>query len=165
VKIALDENLPIGLVQVFQELANKGLIPAVELVSAGAYRPSSERGDEGWIPRFAADGGNIVISGDGRMRARRHEAIALSSAKLIVFFFEGSWGKKNIFVKTAMLLNWWPKIIETIGKSEPGQCWEIPFQWNWKEMRDVTPPSLELTPRSTARRRRKKHRNAPQTEA
>lgn len=146
-KVAFDENIPIGMVRVFQTLAAEGQILEAEIHYAGDYRPTGERGDENWIVRFAKDGGNVIVSGDERMRSLPQERAALAQTGMITFFFDSQWSSKNFFVKAAMLLNWWPKIMDVAKNSEPGQCWQIPFAWNWTNMRDVTPPTTETTER------------------
>lgn len=136
-KVALDENIPLGIVRAFQALTKEGTLRGVEIVSAREYAEDHEKDDVPWIKRFAVDGGQVIISGDKRMRARVHERDALTSAGMIVFFFTSSWSSKNDFTKSAMLLNWWPKIAEYIANGKPGDFWEIPFQWNLKGLRDV----------------------------
>jgi hypothetical protein len=138
VKIAFDENLPPMMVGIFQKLAKQEKLPVV-IVSARRYRPRSERGDQNWIRRFAKAGGKVIISGDARMRSNLHEQAALTQAGMITFFFEYKWNTSNFYVKCAMLFNWWPRIIEVAGQSTPGDFWEVPHQWNWKDMRNVRP--------------------------
>jgi hypothetical protein len=137
-KIAFDENLPPAMVSIFQKLTKDDDL-SVTIISARRYRPRSERGDQNWIRRFARAGGTVIISGDGRMRANLHEQSALMHAKMITFFFESKWCVANFYVKVAMLLNWWPRIMEVAGQSVPGDFWEIPFEWNWKDMKNVRP--------------------------
>ena len=90
-KVALDENIPLGIVTAFRALAKEGTIKGFEFVSAREYSEDHEKDDVPWIKRFAADGGRIIVSGDKRMRARLHERDALASAGMIVFFFTSAW--------------------------------------------------------------------------
>jgi hypothetical protein len=151
VKIAFDENIPRGMVRVFQTLSAESHVLGVTVVSASDFKPPGEAGDEHWVRRFAADGGRMLISGDERMRTVPQERAALSTHRIITFFFDSRWNKSNGFVKCAMLLNWWPRIIEIAASSRPGQCWQIPFQWNWTAMRDVTPGDMRPQPRRSRR--------------
>lgn len=112
-----------------------------EIRSAASYRPIHERGDEGWIGRFADDGGQVIISGDSKMRARKHELIALCTNGLITYFFDRRWGQQDFYVKSAMMLKWWPQISKHMITSDVGRCWEIPFVWNRSAFKDVTPPT------------------------
>jgi len=138
VKIAFDENVSPLLLKTFQSLALAGQILGHEFVSARDYRPLEERGDENWIERFAHDGGQVIISGDVRIRSLPAERAALAQAGVITFFFEARWGQADGWTKSSMLLKWWPKIEEQIQASKSGDCWEIPFQWNHKPMRNVS---------------------------
>lgn len=137
-KIAFDENIPPLMLKTFQSLASAGEILGHEIVGAKDYRPVGERGDQNWIERFALDGGLVIISGDVRIRVLPAERAALAQAGLITFFFESRWGQADGWVKSSMLLRWWPQILEQISSSKPGDCWEIPFQWNTKPMRNVS---------------------------
>jgi hypothetical protein len=144
VKIAFDECIPIQMFEAFRALAQSDGFRH-EIVSAREYRPIDEKGDAGWVVRFATDDGRVVVSGDTAMRRNVMERLALARAGLITFFFEPRWGTKNGYVKAAMLMNWWPKIEDQLATAEPGQCWEIPFQWNWTSLRDVTArPDLDI---------------------
>jgi hypothetical protein len=138
---------------IFQKLAKEESL-RVTIVSARRYRPRSERGDQNWIRRFAKAGGKVIISGDARMRSNLHEQAALMQAGMITFFFEYKWNESNFYVKCAMLFNWWPRIIEVAGQSSPGDFWEVPHQWNWKDMRNVR-PQADLFAKLTTRRSRK----------
>ncbi len=85
------------------------------------------------------------------MRANLHEQAALLHTGMITFSFEGRWSKANFYVKVAMLRNWWPRIIEVARASQPGDFWEIPYRWDWKDMKNVRPksdlePSLSKRP-------------------
>lgn len=97
------------------------------------------------MTRFAQDGGQVVISGDTRLRSRPHELAAIVECGLIAYCFERRWSDKNFFTKSAMLLHWWPKIREHMKSAPKGTCWEIPFQWNWKDLIDVTADPAKIS--------------------
>ncbi|WP_341705079.1 hypothetical protein [Ferrovibrio sp.] len=136
-KVAFDENIPKQMVDVFKTLASSGILIHT-VVFAKDYRPDGEVGDAGWIPRFAADHGKVIISGDLSILDNAHERLALSEAGLTSFFFASRWGQANGFTKCAMLLQWWPKLCEYMTDNT-AQCWQIPFQWNWTELKNITP--------------------------
>lgn len=141
-KLAFDEHVPAGIVKVFQVLAAEGAIPPVtEVVKAADYTQRSDGGgDDHWVHRFADDGGSVIICGDKKMRGRPHEQKALLDEKMIVFFFAPKWNEANGFVKSAMLLNWWPKVADTILKGTTPGLYEIPFQWTWTDLKQKQPP-------------------------
>lgn len=149
-KIAFDENVPRGMVRVFQALAGDEEALKAVIVSARDYRPDQERGDEHWVKRFAQDGGGFIISGDVHMRSRRHELAALVELGLVTYFFEGRWSTANFFTKSAMLLHWWPILAEHMLTASRGTCWEIPYQWTWKDLTDVSadPSQIEKSIRN-----------------
>jgi hypothetical protein len=138
VKIAFDENIPAAMTRIFVALSQTSEVLTAEIVSVSDYRPITERGDENWLRRFAADGGQIIISGDTRMRARPHELLALSQSGLISYFFERKWSGRNFFTKAAMLMHWWPEVRKQMDTAEKGSCWEIPFPWTYRSLETVT---------------------------
>ena len=112
----------------------------ITVVSAKKYRPIAERGDENWVRRFARAHGNVVVTGDGRIRKNLHEQAAFFQAGMITFFFDTAWNNLPLYDKAAMLMTWWPAIIEKAKASKPGDSWEMPSHWTIKEMRFVRPP-------------------------
>lgn len=141
-KVAFDENVPIKVVRLFQALTSRdSLLPQFEFVCARDYTGGAPQEDDvPWLEAFASDGGQVVISGDGRMRGKPHERKAYRDAGLIVFFFGSRWCNMTLFPRSALLLNWWPAIERQLEVSSPRQCWEIPASWSHKPMRDVTGP-------------------------
>ncbi|WP_417518720.1 hypothetical protein [Minwuia sp.] len=136
-KVAFDEHIPPQMYRLFQSLSGSPRVDH-QIVAAKDYRPDGEIGDAGWVSRFASDGGQVVISGDVRMRGRPHELKALQDCGLITVFFHRRWSQQNFFVKSAMLIKWWPQTDEHIRSIGPASCWEIPFSWTGFELKDVT---------------------------
>lgn len=146
-KVAFDENIPVRIFELFEKLSDSPILPHT-LKQAGHYRLSGERGDESWILRFARDGGQVILSGDTKIRSRIHELSALSNAGMITYFFGSRWNNLEFFMKSAMLLRWWPEISVHMQQSEKGKCWEIPMLWESGNFVDKTPPSnLKIFPR------------------
>jgi hypothetical protein len=159
VKIAFDENIPPEMVRIFRQDAETYLALGHQVISARDYRPEGERGDENWIKRFASDGGQVIISGDVRMRVLAHERAALAEGGLITYFFQAEWNNMKFHTKVAMLVKWWPQIAEHMTSAELGTCWEIPFTWGGGEFRDVSARSAEIVrdrPKRKKRRPRKR---------
>jgi hypothetical protein len=123
---------------VFQTLGKEEGVLKAEVVLAKTYRPHGESGDEHWTRRFAADGGQIIISGDTRMRARLHELAALVESGLVTYFFQRQWSDASFFTKSAMLLHWWKPVRDHMDTAAKGTCWEIPYQWTWKDLVNVS---------------------------
>jgi hypothetical protein len=110
------------------------------VVTAKKYRPANERGDENWVKRFARARGTVVVTGDARIRGNLHEQAAFFQAGMVTFFFDSGWNNMPLNSRAAMLMIWWPAIIEKAHISQRGDFWEIPCSWNIKEMRFVRPP-------------------------
>lgn len=164
-KIAFDENIPLEMVRIFREESDTTLALGHLVVSARDYRLSHEHDDVSWPARFAAEGGQVVMSGDTRMRSLAHERAALADNGLIAYFFASEWNNAKFHTKAAMLLVWWPALAEHMSKAPPSSCWEIPFTWgaNSGSLRDVSARSTELVqtkPRKKPRRKGKKARDA-----
>ena len=107
----------------------EAILPVQEVVFARDYaRREDKGGDQHWVRRFSSDSGSLIISGDKKMRSRPHERRALIDEGMVVFFFSPAWSVKNGYVKSAMLLNWWPKILEVAESAPRGSLWPIPFQ-------------------------------------
>jgi hypothetical protein len=147
-KIAFDENVPLGMVRVFQALAGERKLrrqigSTIEFVSANNYAPRPTdrdfiRGsDVPWLARFAADGGKIVISGDVRMRSEPFERAALVQHGFVTIFFETVWSEWNFFRKSALLLHWWPQVAKKIEIANPGEFYCIPSARTDEDLRRI----------------------------
>jgi hypothetical protein len=151
-KIAFDENIPPIMAMIFQSLAKAEGVLEAEIAIAKDYRPAGELGDENWTRRFAADGGSVVISGDTKMRSRIHELAALTETGLITYFFERQWSTAHFFTKSAMLLHWWKPVRAHIDTAAKGTCWEIPYQWTWKDLVNVSANAKEISQSRTPKK-------------
>lgn len=138
-RLAFDEHLPPAMARIFKDLANQrgiqklsvGLI--IEMAKDYAPAPTDHdfirRNDAPWVKRFAAAGGEVIISGDKRMRSDPAERTALVQAKQVVFFFDPAWNNLEFCDKCAMLLHWWPTVLETAGAAPKPSFWRIPATW------------------------------------
>lgn len=158
-KVAFDENVPLEMVRIFRQESETALAAGHLVISARDFRPDGEHGDEGWLRRFAEAGGQVVISGDKRMRALAHERAALAEGGLVAYFFEPKWNGALLHVKAAMLVKWWPQISEHMQQAEPGTCWEIPFSWTGGEFRDVSARSSEIVQDRPVKKKKRDRRN------
>ncbi len=135
-KVAFDEHVPSALVHAFQAFANErkfrqltgGLI--VEKAKDHAPKPGDEdylKGNDGpWIRRFAQAGGKIIITGDTEMISVPHERLALLQEKMIVIFFASKWSNWKFHKKCALLMFWWPEIVQTVKKADEATFWRVP---------------------------------------
>lgn len=137
-KIAFDEHFPPALVKVFKTLASEGHVLRAAICFAKDYAAPPAKNDVPWLEKFKADGGDVVITGDTRMRKRVIERKALSELGLITITFSGAWGQADWFTKSAMLLKWWPHIQDQITSAKPGQCFEVPFSWSGNKLKEIS---------------------------
>lgn len=160
-KIAFDENIPIGMVRVFQTLARERQLRRAmgnfTIVSAAEYTPRPKdqdyvKGDDvPWLTRFARDGGKVVISGDRDMLDTPHERLALQQNGFVVIFFERRWSGWDFFRKSSLLLHYWRKVAKRVTTAKPGALLRIPA--NWKEdgdLLDVPTGEQKISKRATS---------------
>jgi hypothetical protein len=86
--------------------------------------------DPTWLRAFAAEGGIAVVSGDGNILQHWPNLIAYHESGLVSFFPPtGFQHKLTGFAQAALLIRWWPAIIEQIKISERSTSWRIPMHW------------------------------------
>jgi hypothetical protein len=172
-KIAFDENIPVGMVRAFEVLGKerqikKALGGQLQLHKAKDFVPRSldadhvSGSDVPWLKRFSASGGQGVISGDVSMRTKPHELQALKQLKLVVIFFERRWSGWDFFKKTALLMYYWPKVAKKLKTAKPGEFWCVPCHWREDgELRDVTADDRQkLTKKNPQAKAKKRVRKA-----
>lgn len=127
------------MVKVFQTFAsNRQLLKLSRNLIIGQAkdyypRPADKdyqrRNDAPWVRRFSAAGGNVVISGNTKMKSVPHERLALVEEGVVVIFFESRWNNWPFFSKCSLLLHWWPVVIKQLKTAKPGSFWHIPATW------------------------------------
>lgn len=150
-KVALDEHVPNDVARALKALSGDDRLLRVQIISARKYAVPSASSDVPWLQRFAKAGGRVIVSGDFRMRSKLHEQRALCEAGFIVFFMARAWNQMRCHEKCAMLIRWWPHILDRIAAATPGQFFELPHQWTGTNMREVTPPSKVWEGATTSR--------------
>ncbi|UPT91412.1 hypothetical protein HAP41_0000022285 [Bradyrhizobium barranii subsp. apii] len=169
-KVAFDQNVPIGLVRVLQNFASehqfRKISGSFSIKSAADYTPKpgdddyQPKNDVPWLKRFADDGGKVVISGDVRMKSRPHERLALIEHGFIVIFFEAQWSDWKFWRKCALLIHWWPVIAAKIKRTRGASFYHVPCNWvengklRWVSNKD--PKLLKIEQRTRAAKRQKK---------
>lgn len=107
--------------------------------------------DPTWLRAFAADGGIAAVSGDGNILQHWPNLIAYIESGLVCFFPPtGFQHQLTGFAQAALLIRWWPAIIEKIKISERATCWRIPMVWT----PDVTKFEKITDPRITTAEQR-----------
>jgi hypothetical protein len=176
-KVAFDQNVPIGVVRVLQTFANERQFRKISgsfiIKAASDYTP--KRGDDDyrpgndvpWLKRFADDGGKVVISGDVRMKSRPHERLALIEHGFIVIFFETQWSDWKFWRKCALLIHWWPVIAAKIKRAKKPSFYHVPCNWvedgelRWVSNKDPKELKLEQKARTSKRRKMRVRTSEP----
>lgn len=150
-RVAFDEHVPSALVRVLQSFSEerkfKRLSGGYLIEQARDYAPSIDDedylkgSDVPWVKRYAAAGGQIIISGDTNMMSEPHERLALLEEKMIVCFFGSQWSEWKFYKKCALVINWWPAIVRTMGTADRGTFWRVPS--NWQEDGELEPLPTE----------------------
>lgn len=181
-RVAFDEHIPSAMARAFALFAAEGqfkrLVGGVSIEKARDYAPQHDDddfvkgSDVPWIRRFAKSGGRFIISGDINMMREPHERLALIEEGMVVFFFGNQWSQWNFFRKCALLLIWFPIIVEKMKRGRgKGKFWRIPTSWNeGGTLQSVSTKDRKLIrierqktaqPRIAAARRRRKQADVP----
>jgi len=124
-KIRLDENLSYRIANALVAyMANKDGFEVTHnaLVAQGEKDPS-------WLTKFAADDGDMIISGDWKILQHWPDLVAYTESGLVSFFPPAPFGQMKGFARAAFILRWWPAMIEKHKSSQRGDRWRIPFTW------------------------------------
>jgi hypothetical protein len=103
-------------------------------------------------------GGLVVISGNSQIAYRPHQAIAFIDNGLISFFPDGEWCRLLAHMRSAVIVQAWPRIEEKIAEAAKGTCWRIPCRLVEGELRLSGEPlhKLEIPDDVLETERRKK---------
>lgn len=85
--------------------------------------------DVDWITRFSDEGGTAIISGDNNILKNWPNLIAYKESGLIGFFPPPKFSGLTGYAKAALLIRWWPVIVEKIKLSSLGDTWRVPMYW------------------------------------
>jgi hypothetical protein len=126
-RIRLDENISYKVadaIKAFLSNRSGGLI--VDWV--GDDNPPGTA-DPTWIKKYAEDGGIAFISGDANIRKNPVDLIAYIESGLIGFWVPPGYDDLRGYGQAALLLRWFPTIVEKIKSCSRGECWQIPLNW------------------------------------
>jgi hypothetical protein len=121
-KIRADEHVSPKIVRAVQSL----VLSAGWEISHVRDLHSARTADETWIPQFALEGGEVILSADRKMLARPHQLAAIAESGLICVFFSTQWAQAKRHEQAAQILHWWPCIEKTLIESKPKDCWKVP---------------------------------------
>lgn len=125
-KIRLDENISYRVADAIKAyMANR---PGFEV---SWVRQDNDPGtsDPAWLTKFAADGGDAIVSGDARILQHWPDLVAYTESGLISFFPPPQYAELVGYGKAAFILRWWPAIVEKIKGAERGDRFRMPYSW------------------------------------
>jgi hypothetical protein len=85
--------------------------------------------DPTWIKEFATSGGIAIISGDGRIRQNQIDLVAYIESGLIGIWVPSNFDDLKGYGQAALILRWFPMIVEKIKGSIARDCWQMPMSW------------------------------------
>jgi hypothetical protein len=141
VKVAFDEHIPPALARALQALNLEGF----EFHSAREFTPKTAApSDVPWIAAFAADGGDVVISGERQMRSLPEVQAAIAETGVKSFYLPPRWNSWDMARRVAFVLAWWSRIVAKANDSKPGDAWMIPLGWEAGEFKRVKVESRDV---------------------
>lgn len=124
-KIRLDENVSHRVADaLLAYLANR---TGFEVSHCTYSNPGDS--DPSWLRGFAADDGDVIISGDAQILQHWPDLVAYTESGLISFFPPTAFGKMKGYSRAAFILLWWPAMIEKAKISQRGDRWRLPMSW------------------------------------
>ena len=86
-------------------------------------------GDDIWVRKFAAAGGEAVVGADAKMLTRPHEVVAIAETGVRLVVLPGQWVNQKKHVQVSYLFYWWPHIEDVLRTAKPGECFKVPWGW------------------------------------
>jgi hypothetical protein len=122
VKVRADEHVSPKIVRALKEVS---LSPGWELTCVREFH-APRTADETWIPKFAAEGGQAIITADAGMLKRPHQIVAIQQSGIIGVLLSSAWAEGRRHFQAASLIYHWPKIEAQLLASQPGDFWRVP---------------------------------------
>lgn len=100
--------------------------------------------DQIWVRKFAAAGGDAIVSADLNMTKRPHEIAAIHETGLRLVILDEKWPRQKKHDQIAFLFYWWPEIEKTLAGAGVGKCFKVP--WCWPAIREgqIKPINVDL---------------------
>ena len=85
--------------------------------------------DTEWLGTPARQGGWAFVSDDHRLYKNPQERTAMLEARVIGFFLEPAWRKRNVteYERAARLILWLPRLAQQCEVVEPPAAYRLPF--------------------------------------
>lgn len=125
-KIRLDENISQRVFKAVNALtANRaGFEVSHNRMAGDAGKP-----DPLWIKSFAEDDGTAIVSGDYNILQNWPDLIAYIDSGLVAYFPPPQFKRLKGYGRAALLIRWWPALVEHAKTAARGPVWRIPMVW------------------------------------
>jgi hypothetical protein len=84
--------------------------------------------DPTWIRALSKEGDWIIVSGDTRILKTPELKAEWLNSGLTAFFLASGWMNVKYWPQAAMLVRWWPSILEQARLVERGTGFEVPYR-------------------------------------
>jgi hypothetical protein len=125
-RVRLDENLSYRVADAVRAILSGRTGLVVDWVR-DEHPPGTT--DPSWISKFAADGGNAIVSSDTNILQHWPDLIAYMESGLVSFFPPTGFDRLKGYGQASLIMRWWPCIVEKIKTSAQGDAWRIPMSW------------------------------------
>lgn len=121
-KVRADEHVSPKIVQVLKLIS---LSAGWELTGVREAHPP-RTADQTWVPRFAAEGGQAIITADVNMLKRPHLMAAVQQSGVFGLLLPSAWAQSKRHIQAASMIHFWPEIEATFTDAQPGEFWRLP---------------------------------------
>lgn len=104
--------------------------------------------DEEWLTALGREGGWAFVSDDQRILKNPQERAAMLEARVIGFFLEPAWRKRNVseYERAARLMLWLPRMAQQCDEIEPPAAYRLPFRPT-SRLQPIALPRRQLGPK------------------
>ena len=91
--------------------------------------------------------GTAIVSGDHNILQHWPNLIAYIESGLVSFFPPSEYEHLKGYGRAALIIRWWPAIVEKIKLSKPGDRWRLPMIWqatDHSKMKSIRDPRVDI---------------------
>ena len=118
-KVRADEHVSPKIVQVLRVIS---LSVGWELTGVREFH-GARTADETWVPKFAAEGGQAIITADANMLKRPHLIAAIQQSGVLGLVLPTAWAQARRHIQASSLIYFWPEIEKCMAGASPGDTW------------------------------------------
>ena len=137
-KIRADEHVAPAIIAILQAIALSAEHEIDSVLTAGD-RGSS---DVHWITRFAAEGGEAILTADTDFIKNPPQVAAVFNTGVKVIHLPAKWAGAEGRLQAAHLLLWWARIESTLGAMKRRECYRPP--WNLHETGEMQKVDIDF---------------------